>query len=501
MRRWWVAIVVIALTVGVQFAPTASQPAWSLGEAAKPYRGITLRMIGEALNPLASLDKQKALFEKETGIKVIIEQRAFDQVLEKTTADFAGKTGTYDLFLNPHVQLATLVTNRWVRPIDEFLKNPRLSDPQFNLEKEVISRSWLHSTSGYKGQLYGVPFSAHTIYLNWRWDVYEHPDEMKAFKAKYGYDLLSPPVTMKQLRDTAEFFTRRKGQKLAGATLAHDVYGITLAGKRHVSTLWNWYNFLYAFNGTVVDAPTGDDYGKVVVNSDAAVASLELYKELITKFAPPGSLTYTWDEQLAALQTGLAMSALLWADASYAISVDPTQSKVIGKMAYSGTPIQKRKISNLHQWSMFIPASSKHPEAAWLFLQWTQRPGIQAKLMSTGSISLSGRAYQVPEVYKIDYAPTHYFILAGKPLVVDGKPALRKRGSAWGLPSEYLNAKDPMTGKTTAEPFKLERFPEYIRMQDILQRYLSDILAGRFSPREGLNKAADEIRKAIPKLK
>ncbi len=223
MRQWWIVIAVLILTMDALSPRTASQPAWSLGEAARPYRGTTLRMIGEALNPLASLDKQKALFEKETGIRVIIEQRAFDQVLEKTTADFAGKTGIYDLFLNPHVQLATLVTNRWVRPIDEFLRDPKLSDPQFNLEREVISESWLHSTLGYNGHLYGVPFSAHTIYLNWRWDVFEHPEEMKAFKAKYGYDLPSPPVTMKQLRDTAEFFTRKKGQRLAGATLAHDV--------------------------------------------------------------------------------------------------------------------------------------------------------------------------------------------------------------------------------------------------------------------------------------
>lgn len=38
---------------------------------------------------------------------------------------------------------------------------------------------------------------------------------------------------------------------------------------------------------------------------------------------------------------------------------------------------------------MLVPTTSKNPEAAALFLQWSQRPNVQAKLMSTGSISLA----------------------------------------------------------------------------------------------------------------
>ena len=38
--------------------------------------------------------------------------------------------------------------------------------------------------------------------------------------------------------------------------------------------LWNYYNFLYAFDGKVVDSASGPDYGKVVINSKAGVDSL-----------------------------------------------------------------------------------------------------------------------------------------------------------------------------------------------------------------------------------
>lgn len=473
---------------------------WSLKEAAAPYAGTTIRIIGEALAPLESLNQQKSAFEQETGISVMVEQHAFDQVIQKTTADFVGRTGFYDAILNPHVRVPTLIANGWIQPIDAFLSNPALADPAFKLEDAVLSKEWLMASLGQDGALYGVPFSSHTIYLNWRFDLFENEEEKAAFQAKYGYELPSPPVTLQHLWDTAEFFTRKAGQKLAGETLEQDVYGITLAGKRHISMLWNFYNVLYAFDGKVVDSAMGAAYGPVVINSKAGVEALTFYRDLITKFGPAGSLNYTWDEQLAAMQSGLAVQALLWADASYAISHDDTQSKVVGKVAYSGTPIGARKIVNLHQWGMFLPITSQNPEAAWLFLQWTQRPDVQAKLMSTGSISLTKSAYQEPDVQKLVYGPTNEFLLSGDVLMVDGKPAYREPGSPWGLPASYADAPDPVTQSAQPAIFKLENFPEYTVVEEVLQKNLSAVLAGQMSPQEGLDASVEEIYREVPAL-
>ncbi len=472
--------------------------AWNLKEAAAPYKGTTIRIIGEALAPLESLNQQKKIFEDQTGIKVIIEQQAFDQVIQKTTADFVGGTGIYDAILNPHVKFPFLVSNGWITPIDKMLSDPKLADPNFKLRQEVLSNDWLMAAMGQDNKLYGVPFSAHTIYLNWRWDLFEHPDEQKAFKKKYGYDLPSPAVTMKHLKDTAEFFTRKKGEKLAGETLTQDVFGIANSGKRHISMLWNYYNFLYAFDGKVVESENGPDYGKVVINSQAGIDSLNYYKDLLVNYGPTGSLDYTWDEQMAAMQSGLAVQALLWADASYGISHDPESSKTVGKVAYSGTPIEKRKIVNLHQWGMFLPTSSKNPEAAWLFMQWTQRPEIQEKLMSTGSISLSKSTYMQKSVQDLVYADTNYFILSGGDLPKKGN--FRKKGSPYGMSKEYASAKDPVTGKIAPVIFKLENFPESAQVEDILMKNISAVLAGQMTAKEGLDKSVDEIYSEIPAL-
>ena len=473
---------------------------WSLKSAAEPYKGITIRVIGEALAPLESLNQQKKAFEDETGITVIIEQHAFDQVMQKTTADFVGRTGFYDVILNPHVRLPTLIANQWVQPIAKYVSDPKLADPTFKLEDVVLSKDWLNAALSNKGELYGVPFSSHTIYLNWRVDVFDNAEEQAAFKAKYGYELPSPVLTMQQLWDTSEFFTRKSGEKLAGQTLAEDIYGITLSGKRHISMLWNFYNVLYAFGGRVVESETGADYGPVVINSEAGVKALTFYRDLITKFGPPGSLGYTWDEQLAAMQSGLAVQALLWADASYAISHDESQSKVVGKVAYSGTPIGERKIVNLHQWGMFVPTTSQHPEAAWLFLQWTQRPEVQEKLMSTGSISLTRSAYETKSVQDLVYSSTNYFLLSGDVLDIGGKPAYREANSPHGLPKSYAEALDPATNSPKAVPFKLENFPEYATVEEILQKNISAVLAGQMEPKDGLDQSVEEIYREVPAL-
>jgi multiple sugar transport system substrate-binding protein len=494
------AIGLVALML-VLASPYSFSFGWSLKEVAKPYRGQTIRIIGEALAPLHSLVGAKGEFEEVTGIKVKIEERAFDMVIQKTTADFAARTGIYDAVLQPPQTIGKLLGNDWVYPLDDIRQAlPELVNPELKLEESVVSKWWLEQAYKRGGKLYGVPFSAHTEYLNWRVDLFENPAEQKAFKEKYGYELPAPPITMDQLRDSAEFFTRKKGEMLAGKVLDHDFYGITLCGKRHISTVWNFLSMAYAFSAIDWQGQRGTDYGTSTINSPEMAEALEFYKDLITKFAPSGSLTYTWDEQLAALQTGIAAMAVLWGDASYMVSMDPKESKVTGRVNYSGTPIKYRKTSNYHLWGFYISRFAKHKEAAWLFLQWATTPKITAMLMKHGAISLYKAAYEDPSVQKLPYAATNYFIVSnGKIPVWNGKPAFREKGSDWGLPKEYAEAQDPLTGNRAPIPFKLLRVPEADTINDIYSLYISGYLIGKYpSAKEALDKCAAEIKNKWP---
>src|SRR4051812_28539288 len=76
-----------------QTAPTGSAASaqaagpWSLEKAAAPYRGVTLRTIGESLPPLEAMGKLKADFEKRTGITVTIEMYEHSEAVNKVMLD------------------------------------------------------------------------------------------------------------------------------------------------------------------------------------------------------------------------------------------------------------------------------------------------------------------------------------------------------------------------------------------------------------------------------
>ena len=131
-------------------------------------------------------------------------------------------------------------------------------------------------------------------------------------------------------------------------------------------------------------------------------------------------------------------------------------------------------------------------------MQWTQRPEIQEKLMSTGSISLSKSTYHQKSVQDLVYADTNYFILSGGELPNKGK--YRKNGSPYGMSKEYAIANDPVTGNPAPVIFKLENFPESAQVEEILMKHISGVLAGQMTAKEGLDKATAEIYAEIPAL-
>jgi len=108
---------------------------WSLREAAEPYRGASIRMVGEFLPPLEAVAKLKDIFEDETGISVDIEMYEETEVVEKVSFDLASGAGIYDIVAQPFGKLGKLVENNWLVPLDVFLKNPKLTPPGFDPDK------------------------------------------------------------------------------------------------------------------------------------------------------------------------------------------------------------------------------------------------------------------------------------------------------------------------------------------------------------------------------
>ncbi len=432
------------LTALIAFAADAG--AWSLEEAAKPYKGITLRTIGESLPPLEAMDKLKHKFEERTGITVVIEQYEHSEAVNKVMLDLNSRRGRYDFILQPHRELGRFVANGHLAPIETFMNDPKLRDPGFKPEEVLYQGLW-KEISWYEGKAYGFPFTALTMYLWYRKDLLEDANEQAGFKAKYGYDM-GVPRTWDQYRDLAEWFTRPD----------QGFYGTAIQGKRHEALWYEWLNFLYSFGGDMMEVKSGSECGPIIVNSPDAVASLDYYKGLIA-YSPSDTLNYFWDDVMVAMQHGKAFEMIMWNDATYAVE-DPSQSTVSGKMGFDLIPQGKGgKVGQVEGWTYLIPAHAKNKEAAFLFIQWMMDFDQQLEQHMNGGASARPDVYADPQVQKITYSKASMDTNA----VAIAKPTI----------------------------------PESPEITEILVLELSNALAGNKSSKQALDDAAVAMNKLL----
>jgi multiple sugar transport system substrate-binding protein len=432
--------------VAATWAVSDGAQAWSLEEAAAPYKGTTIRTIGEALPPLEAMNKLKGKFEEETGIEVVIEMYEHSEAVNKVMLDLNSRRGRYDFILQPHRELGRFVTNGHLTPIEKFMNDPKLRNPDFKPEDVLYQGLW-KEISWYEGKPYGFPFTALTMYLWYRQDLLDDPKEQAGFKAKYGYDM-QVPSTWEQYHDLAEWFTRPD----------EGFYGTAIQGKRHEALWYEWLNFLYSFGGDMMEVDSGSECGPIIVNSPEAVASLEYYKSLV-QYSPSDTLNYFWDDVMVAMQQGKVFELIMWNDATYAVE-DPSQSTVSGKMGFGMIPQGKGgKVGQVEGWTYLIPAYAKNQEAAFLFIQWMMEYQQQLQQHLNGGASARPDVYATPEVQKITYSKASMDTNA----VAIAKPTI----------------------------------PESPQITEILVLELSNALSGDKTPKQALDDAAVEMNKLL----
>jgi multiple sugar transport system substrate-binding protein len=431
-----------AMAIGVLWQVPHSL-AWTLEEAAAPYRGATIRTIGEALPPLEAMQALAPAFTERTGINVEIEMYEHSEAVNKVLLDLNSRRGRYDFIIQPHRELGKFVGNGHVVPIDVFMSDAALRDPTFQPEDQLYQGLW-KEISWYDGEAYGFPFTALNMYMWYRSDLLSDPAEQEGFKAKYGYDL-APAENWQQYRDIAEWFTRPD----------EGLYGTALQGKRHEALWYEWLNFLYSFNGDMLETESGSECGPVIVNSPEAVAATEYYKSL-KQFSPPDTLNYFWDDVMALMQQGRVAQLIMWNDATYAVAIDEEASTVVGRVGFDIVPQgDGGEIGQVEGWTYLIPAYSNNKEAAFIFIQWMMEYDQQLNQHLNGGATARPDVYAAAEVQELPYTDAS---MASNE-VAKPKPTL------------------PLSGEMT----------------DILVRELSGYLADEKSAQAALDTAAAEI--------
>ncbi|TWT40536.1 putative ABC transporter-binding protein precursor [Phycisphaerae bacterium RAS1] len=401
-------------------------------------------MIGEDYAPLQAIDKMKGDFENATGIKVEVERYEAEAVLQKVAFDLNSKAGHYDLIVQVYFDMGRLVTQQQLRPLTEFLADSKLHDPLFNPDGDLFP---VWKTMGwYDGKPFGYPMMVLTMYTWYRKDLFEDQTERARFRERFGYELAAPS-DWRQYRDIAEFFTRPE----------RGLYGTLIQGKKHMALWQEYINFLYSFGGAILDTRDPSKYGPIVINSPAAIAATEYYKALL-KYAPADSLSFTWDDALALMQQGKVAMCLMWTDSTYTLE-DPQQSKVAGKMGYCMIPAGSA--GRMHQiggQSYYIPATSRSPEAAYLFVEWMLRADSQVRQQKLGGASPRKSTYEDSEVVSLPWTRTSIDAL-----------------------------------KNT-HPAMLYTIPESLQIGEVIKTAISEALAGQKSVKDSLDSAALQIK-------
>jgi multiple sugar transport system substrate-binding protein len=303
-------------------------------------------------------------FEKETGIKVNFELKAHPDVITVGESDLFSGSGTYDAIMLHGFQFANAITAQSIQYLDQYLNDPKLRDPSVDFSNFIP----INDT--------GTQFGNNRIcFANWdynevwigRKDLLENADEQAAFKTKYGYDLKAPE-TLQQMRDIAEFFTRKAGDKLAGKTLSQPFYGFIQDGNRQ-STNWQdvWFNYMLQFGGDLFDAN-----GTPTANRPENAAALEFWKSMFA-FAPPGASEVSLVDLPTIVGQGSVASAIGFSDFFFSLD-SPGGSVVAGKLTYAPIPANAdspdTRSAPVTVSCEVINNASEHKEATYLFLQW-----------------------------------------------------------------------------------------------------------------------------------
>lgn len=369
------------LTAGLALTMAAASGAlaWSYKEAAAPYKGTTVRVLDEITPLQETFAPLVQRFNDETGINVEYELLNHFEVINKGQSDMLSGRGYYDAVMNHPFQLGLLLDAGVLRPLDDLIANAKLANPDFDLD-DLIEPSF-SSLSKFGGKTYG--------FLNWnynsvywaRGDLLGDPGEQAAFAAKYGYPL-APAATLQQMRDIAEFFTRKAGEKLAGKTLDSDFYGIVLEGSKGGTTYQHvWFSFIKNYGGRLFD-----DEGRPTADTPKVVAGLAAWAAL-WDFAPPGMAEYSLIDVPTVMGNGIAAQTIAWSD--FVLGIDkPGASSLAGKFVYAPIPRNGESSGGYHSAAtpsgMNISVHSKNPEATFLFIQWMAEKSTQKALLAAG---------------------------------------------------------------------------------------------------------------------
>jgi sorbitol/mannitol transport system substrate-binding protein len=307
------------------------------GAAVRAETRLTIATVNNA--DMIIMQRLSKEFEKQyPDVKldwVVLEENV---LRERTTTDIATKGGQFDILTIGTYEAPIWGKRGWLVRQDENLPASYDLEDMLKPVRDGLSAD---------GKLYALPFYGESSFTFYRKDLFDQAGLKMPDEPKYS---------------DIEQFAKKLHNPGGG------VYGIALRGKpgwgenmAYVSTLVNTYGGRWF-----------DEKWKPQINSPEWKEAITFYVNLLKNYGPPGSSSNGHNECRALFASG---NVAIWIDATSAASYmyDKSQSKVADKVAFAVAP--QAKVPNgkqwLWSWALAVPVSSKHPNEAKQFIQWS----------------------------------------------------------------------------------------------------------------------------------
>ncbi|RJE82164.1 ABC transporter substrate-binding protein [Paracoccus onubensis] len=375
-------------------------------DAAKPFEGMEINVVSETITTHEYEAKVLApAFTAITGIKVTHDLIGEGDVVEKLQTQMQSGENIYDAYVNDSDLIGTHWRYQQARDLSGWMEGDAkdVTNPGLDLD-DFIGKSF---TTAPDGHLYQLPDQQFANVYWFRYDWFSDPDNQKAFKEEYGYDL-GVPVNWSAYEDIAAFFT---GREIDGKK----VYGHMDYGKKDPSLGWRFTDAWLSMAGNgdkgIPNGVPVDEWGIRVdedsrpvgscvarggdTNGPAAVYAIQKYLDWINNYAPPAAQGMTFSESGPVPAQGEVAQQMFW------------YTTFTADMVKEGTPVMnedgspkwrmapsphgaywqegmKLGYQDAGSWTILKSTPDDRAKAAWLYAQFVTSKTVDVKKSHVG---------------------------------------------------------------------------------------------------------------------
>jgi len=428
-----------------------------LGSVAKPYAGEPVNIALEDEATPRAIQKRDVDFFTASQINSQYNIQPYQLLLQQISLMVNTKSSSYDVFEVDH-QDVSFFKDSILSPTQLAEKYPDLTyEPFKSIDFQQLPWSVLATypptvigdspasqatpTSSSSDQIVFIPLDLPIMVQIYRDDIYKSRG-------------LSAAANWSQYLSNAKALDQSTSIR----------FGTSSGAGPTVSAVYEFANHLASFGGQLWEFDgTQLTSG---LSSSQALSALENFASLVP-YSDPASYTYDWSQVATDISRGYASAGLDWYDYSYLLE-SPSTSFVAGEVGFAQNPSGPMgSFSTYGGGGIGVSAYSKHPEAAWLWLQWATAYGTQLMMVTDTFHVLPTRTAVLQD-------PSIQNSLNGSDY-----QALQVASQIW----------------KTNDVFALTPFPKWWNALNIIDFHLSQVFANLETPESSLQTMVQQIEK------